>query len=108
MESLTALAARALKKFIRKLRELRTAETRRCNAADQNRLEQGMPIEDMDRSGMRNRLALGQASESANDNPESPSTMSGESGIITPRSDGNPESQGMLASHEVKCEKLLT
>lgn len=42
---------------------------------------------------MRNRLASGQASGSANDNPDSPSTTSGESGTMTPGNGENSESQ---------------
>jgi hypothetical protein len=101
MESLAAVVAGALAKIVRKLRELRAAATRGCNVADDNRAEQGIPLENMDRSGMKNRLTSGQASGSANDNPESPSTTSGESGTITPGSDENSESQGMSAVHEV-------
>lgn len=92
----------ALAKIVRKLKELRTAATKRCNVADENRAEQGIPLEDMDESGMRNRLASGQASGSANDNPDSPSTTSGESGTMTPGNGENSESQGTDAAHEVQ------
>ena len=42
----------ALAKIVRKLKELRTAATKRCNVADENRAEQGVPLEDMDESGI--------------------------------------------------------
>ncbi|KAH8799915.1 hypothetical protein F5882DRAFT_514544 [Hyaloscypha sp. PMI_1271] len=93
MEPVTADVAGALAKIVRRLKELRTAATKRCNVADENRAEQGVPLEEMDESGMRHRLASGQASGSANDNPDSPSTTSGESGTLTPGNDENPESQ---------------
>ena len=108
MESFTAVAVGALAKLARKLKELRTAATRRCNVADENRAEQGVPLEDMDRSGIRNRLSSAQASGSANDNPDSPSTTSGESGTITPGSDENSENQGMNAVQQVQHVKRLT
>jgi hypothetical protein len=102
MEPVTADVAGALAKIVRKLKELRTAATKRCNVADENRAEQGVPLEEMDESGMRHRLASGQASGSSNDNPDSPSTTSGESGTLTPGNDENPESQGTEAFHEVQ------
>lgn len=102
MESLTLVATEALSRIVCKLKQLRTAATKRCNVADENRAEQGIPLEDMDGSGMRNRLASGQVSGSMNDNPDSPSTTSGASGTMTPGSDGNLEGQGMIAVHEVQ------
>jgi hypothetical protein len=102
MESLTLVATEALTRIVCKLKELQTAATRRCNVADENRAEQGIHLENMDGSGMRNRLASGQASGSTNDNPDSPSTTSGDSGTMTPGSDENLESQGMIAVYEVQ------
>jgi hypothetical protein len=67
--------------------------SRRCNVADEDRAEQGIPLENMETSGMRNRLGSSQASASANASPESPSTASGESGTLTPGSEDNSENQ---------------
>lgn len=100
MESFTVVAAGALAKITRTFNELQTAAKRRCNVADENRVEQGIRLEGMDEFGMRNRLASGQAS-GANNNPDSPSTTGGESGVMTPGTDENSESQGMNAMHEV-------
>jgi hypothetical protein len=102
MESLTLVATEALTRIVCKLKGLRTAATKRCNVTDENRVEQGIPLENMDGSGMRNRLASGQASGSMNDNPDSPSTTSGDGGTMTPGSDENLGGQGMIAVHEVQ------
>lgn len=93
MDFLTAAAAGKLAKLVHKLIELRAAASRRCNVTNENSAEQGLPLEDMDEAGLRHRLASNRAPGSANDNPDSPSTASA-SGIMTPRSDDNSESQG--------------
>jgi hypothetical protein len=96
MASLAAVAVEALAKIVCKLKELRTVTSWRCNVADENRVEQGVPLEDMESFEMRNRLGTGQASGSTNDNPNSPTTTtSTESGTLTPGSDENLENQGM-------------
>jgi len=96
MASLAALAVEALAEIVCKLKELRTATSRRCNVADENIAEQGVPLEDMESCGMRNRLGTGQASGNTNDNPDSPTTTtSTESGTLTPGSHENSENQGM-------------
>jgi hypothetical protein len=101
MESLPAIIAWRLAKVVRQLREPRTAGPRRRNVADENRAEQGVPLEEMDEFGLRNRLASSQASGSANDNPNSPSTTSGGSGTLTPGSDENLERQGKLTLYKL-------
>jgi hypothetical protein len=102
MASLTVVAAGVLAEIVCKLKGLHKVASKRNGVADDNRAEQGMPLENMETSGMRNRLGSGQASASANDNPESPSTASGESGTLTPRSEDNSESQGKSFVEQVQ------
>jgi hypothetical protein len=101
MASLAAVAVEAVAKLVCKLKELRTATFRRCNVADENRVEQGVPLEDMESFEMRNRLGTGQASGSTNDNPDSPTTTTSTgSGTLTPGSEENSENHGMNAVKE--------
>jgi hypothetical protein len=96
MASLAAVAGGTLAKIVRKLKELRATTSRRYNVADENSAEQGLPLENMESFGMRNRLGTDQASGSSNENPDSPTaTTSGESGTLTPGSDENSDNQGM-------------
>ena len=111
MESLAAGIPNALAKTVQELKELRAATTRGSNVADENSAEQGVQLEEMDGSGMRNRLASGlasgQASRSADDNPDSPSTTSGDSGTLTPGTDDNLETQGMTLSKKLSSVIVL-
>jgi hypothetical protein len=96
MASLATVAGETLAKIVRKLKQLRATASRRCNVADENSAEQGLPLENMENFGMRNRLGTDQASGSSNENSDSPTaTTSGDSGTLTPGSDENSENQGM-------------
>ena len=98
-------ALRAVAKVPRELRGLFSVVLKRYRVADEERAEEGTILEDMETSGIRNRLVPEQTSGNAHDQtntPNSSPTTSTSSGIFTPgTTDGVPESPGTSM-----CERL--
>jgi hypothetical protein len=98
-------ALRAVEKVPRELRGLFSVVLRRHRVADEERAEEGTILEDMETSGIRNRLVPEQTSGNAHDQTNtltsSPTTTTS-SGTFTPgTTDGESESPGTSM-----CERL--
>lgn len=105
MAFLTSVTAEGI---ARKLKELRVAAWRRCIVADENRTEQGISLAEMETSGVRHRLGPGQASADLTDNPDSPTTISGDSGTLTPGTSNDPlDDRGMKLAQGFPKQKSL-
>jgi hypothetical protein len=93
-----ACALTAVVKGARKLQGLCLVVLRRCRVADEERAEAGMNLEEMQRTGVRNRRSPQQTPDRADDQANSPApspTTSTTSGISTPGTgEGISESPG--------------